>query len=77
MENVTEEDAEAAGVSKREFGLIKKLMKLDPNIFAAKEAGDSSPYTYSVDLSKYDNSLITQDCREILFRPQKMRYLYE
>lgn len=69
MKKVTEGDAEAAGVSKREFALIKKLMQLDPNIFAAKEARDSSPFTYSVDLSKYDSSSITQDCREVLFRP--------
>ena len=77
LESVTEADAEALGVSKREFALIKKLMSLDPHIFAAKEAKDSSPYAYSVDISKYDSSKITQECREILFRPQKMRYLYE
>jgi len=59
LEKVTDEDLEAAGVSKREHGLMKKFMELDPNIFAAKEAKDSSPYTYSVDLSKYDSSLIT------------------
>ena len=35
--------------------MIKKLMKLDTQMFAVKEFKDSSPYTYIVDLSKYDN----------------------
>lgn len=57
--------------------MIKKLMKLDNQMFAVKEFKDSSPYTYIVDLSKYDQSSIPQDCKEILFRPNKMRTLYE
>jgi len=77
IETVTDKDLERCGVSKREFDLIKKLMKLDKQMFAVKEFKDSSPYTYIVDLSKYDNQKIPQDCKEILFRPAKMRTLYE
>jgi hypothetical protein len=75
--NVTDKDLERAGVSKREFDMIKKLLKLDNQIFAVKEFKDSSPFTYIVDLSKYDQNKIPQDCKEILFRPNKMRMLYE
>ena len=77
IETVTDKDLERCGVSKREFDLIKKLMKLDNQIFAVKEYKDSSPYTFLVDLSKYENQKIPQDCKEIMFRPAKMRTLYE
>lgn len=77
IEQVTDKDLERCGVSKREFDLIKKLMKLDNQIFTVKEFKDSSPYTYTVDLAKYDNQKIPQDCKEIMFRPNKMRKLYE
>jgi hypothetical protein len=55
IDQVTDRDLERCGVSKREFDLIKKLMKLDNQIFAVKEFTNSSPYTYTVDLSKYEN----------------------
>jgi hypothetical protein len=55
IDQVTDKDLERCGVSKREFDLIKKLMKLDNQIFAVKEFTNSSPYTYTVDLSKYEN----------------------
>ena len=54
IENVTDKDLENSGVSKREFELIKKLMKLDADIFAVRTAADASPFTYTVDLAKYD-----------------------
>ena len=65
------------GVSKREFELIKKFIKLDPEIFAYKQYIESSSHTYSVDLSKYDNQKIPQEMKDILYRPKKMRLLYE
>ena len=77
IEQVTDKDLERCGVTKREFDMIKKLMKLDKNMFTVKEFVDSSPYTFMVDLSKYENQKIPQDCKEILFRPNKMRNLYE
>lgn len=55
IESITDKDLERAGVSKREFQLIKKMMKIDPTIFTAKEFKDASPFTYTVDLSKYEN----------------------
>lgn len=33
-------------------------MKIDSQIFANKEYRDASPYTYTVDLSKYENQKI-------------------
>lgn len=56
IETVTDKDLEAAGVSQREFSLIKKLMNMDPEIFVEKNFMISQPsaYVYTVDLSKYD-----------------------
>ena len=68
IQNLTMKDLEKAGVTKREYDLIKKLMNLDPEIFEIKEFNTNiSPYTYTVNISKY--SSIPQDCKEILFRP--------
>jgi len=77
VDKVTDKDLENAGVSRREFQVIKKLMKLDKDIFKAKEHIDISPYTYTVDLSKFDREQIPLDIKELLFRPTKMRRLYE
>lgn len=59
LETVTDKDLEAAGVSKREFSLITKLMKFDPEIFEWREFGEASPMSYVVDLSKYKDKKIT------------------
>lgn len=77
LEKLDKKDLERCGVTRREFDIIKKLLKLDPEIFAVRLGPESSPYTYTVDLSKYQDTKIPQDCKEILFRPQKMRKLYE
>lgn len=55
IEKITDEDLVSKNVSQREFDLIKKFMKIDPEIFAYKQFVDSSPHTYSIDLSKYEN----------------------
>ena len=75
--NLTKKDLESSGVSQREYDIIKKLLELDPDIFAVRIGLDYSAYTYTVDLSKYENKKIPQDCKEMLYRPQKMRRLYE
>jgi hypothetical protein len=59
-------------VTKREFELIKKFLDLDPEIFAVKEFEDASPYTYSVDLSKYEGGL-KKELKDVLYRPKRMR----
>jgi len=76
---VSERDLEEAGVTQNEYATIKKLMNMDPEIFVEKNfmLSSPSPYIYTVDLSKYENSKIPQDCKEILFRPKKMRKIYE
>ena len=52
--NVTDQHLEASGVSQREFHLIKKLLLLDQDIFAVKLFPNGSPFTFSVDISKYE-----------------------
>lgn len=52
-------------------------MDIDPEIFAVKEFVDSSPYTYGVDLSKYDSASMKKELKDVLYRPKKMRQLYE
>ena len=71
INNVTEKDIKAAGLSQREFDQVKKLMIMDPLIFADKHSKVASPtpYEYTVDLSKYEKTKIPQDCKEMLYRP--------
>jgi hypothetical protein len=52
---LTKKDLEKCGVSQREFDIIKKLLELDPEMFAVRTGLDTSPFTYTVDLSKYEN----------------------
>ena len=54
-------------------------MIMDPLIFMDKNVmtNTPSPYDYVVDLSKYEKTKIPQDCKEMLFRPRKMKKLYE
>jgi hypothetical protein len=68
IDSLDRKDLERAGVSKREYDIIRKLLKLDENIFAVR-INEQSPYTYTVDLSKYQDDKIPQDCKEMLFRP--------
>jgi len=74
---VTDADLEACGVSKREFALIKKLLDLDNDMFAYRDHREDSAFYYAVDLSKYDHTKIPKDCKEMMYRPNKMRRLYE
>jgi len=63
------------GVNKKEFDLIKKLIKLDPEIFAARELFNvsESPFMYTVDLSKYQGSQVKKELKDVIYRPKKMR----
>lgn len=77
IRQVTDADLEACGVSKREFAMIRKLLDLDNDIFAYRDHRESSAFYYAVDLSKYDQKKIPKECKEMLYRPNKMRKLYE
>lgn len=77
IRQVSDADLEACGVSKREFALIRKLLDLDNDIFAYRDHREDSAFYYAVDLSKYDQTKIPKDCKEMLYRPNKMRKLYE
>jgi len=58
--------------------MIKKLLKLDKDMFLLKEGFlPNSPFLNILDIAKYHNMDIPQDCKEMMFRPQKMRRLYE
>jgi len=80
INTITDKEVEQAGVSKRDFDKIKKLMRLDSEIFLDKDVHwktkSESPFVHSVDLSKYDSKKIPTDCKEILYRPEKMKKLY-
>lgn len=77
INSITEADLKARGVSKREFELIKQFLAIDPEMFAAKEHKESSPFTLTIDLSKYDGLKIPQKLKDIIYRPKKMNLLYE
>mmetsp|Transcript_21844 Transcript_21844/g.33829 ORF Transcript_21844/g.33829 Transcript_21844/m.33829 type:complete len:210 (+) Transcript_21844:633-1262(+) len=53
MEKVTEKDALAAGVSKREFEMIKKMYFFDHHLFDNNLYAKKTPQYFSVDMSKY------------------------
>jgi hypothetical protein len=75
IDSITDSKLKERGVSKREFELIKKFLSLDKEIFAAKEHKEVSPFSLTVDLSKYE--MVPQELKEILYRPKKMKLLYE
>jgi hypothetical protein len=77
LEDVSERDIEAAGVSKREFDLIKRMMKFDSSLFEFQEFKERFPITYTVDLTKYQGQKVPQEFKDIFFRPHKMRRLYD
>lgn len=69
-------DMEDGNVTKREFEQMKLLMAVDENIFRPSEFGVFSPHSLIVDISKYGDSL-PKDAKEILYRPPKLKLLYE
>lgn len=80
MENVTKEDLQKAGVSKNDYEKMLMLIKMDPDFFIEKYhvyLRSPAHYKYSVDLSKYEKEKIPQKCKEILYRPNKLRLLRE
>jgi hypothetical protein len=76
LEKVSERDLEEAGVSMREYDLIVRLMKFDPDLFAYKQSKDHVPYTYLVDISKYSDKKVPQEFKDVFMRPHKMKRLY-
>ena len=66
-----------AGVSKKEFEHIKTLLALDAELFKPSEYGSFSPYSMIFDISKYEGVKLSKDVKEILYRPPKVKNLYE
>lgn len=77
FDRVTERNLEDAGVSKREFENMKLLIALDQEIFKPSEYGSFSNYSQFVDLTKYQDKKLTKDIKDILYRPPKLKNLYE
>ena len=77
LSKVEHSQLEEAGVSKREFEHIKLLLALDPELFRPSEYGAFSPYSMLVDISKYTDKQLTKDVKEILYRPPKVKNLYD
>jgi len=76
---ITDGDLLAKGVTQKEFSLVKKLIALDPEIFAARELfnASESPFMYTVDLSKYQGPRVTKELKDVIYRPKKMRQLFD
>jgi hypothetical protein len=80
LAKVTKKDLERAGVSQRDYELMKKLTDLDPEMFIERYevmVKSPTPFMYAVDISKYEGKKIAQELKETLFRPKKMKALYE
>ena len=77
LTKVTESHLEDAGVSKREFDHIKLLLKVDPELFKASEYGSFSPHAMIINVSKYEGMNLSKDVKEILYRPPKVKNLYD
>lgn len=77
MTKVKDKDLGDSGVSKREWESIKLLLKLDPAIFIPAEFGLFSPHSLLVDLQKYDTASLPKEAKEILYRPAKVKLLYD
>jgi hypothetical protein len=52
------------------------LYALDKQLFMPSEYGQFSPYSMIVNVSKYGPDL-NKEAKDILYRPPKMRSLYE
>jgi hypothetical protein len=75
LDKVTDRDLEDAGVSKREFEHIKLLLSVDQAIFKPSEYGSFSNFSQVIDVTKYEKA--SKDAKEILYRPPKVKKLYE
>ena len=75
IEGITDKDLFRAKVSKREFEQIKALIKLDESLFRPPNIPSQSPHLDIIDIGKYEN--IPYELKEILYRPPKVKLLYE
>lgn len=76
FEKVTPKDLKLAGVSNREYDQIKMLNAIDKSLFQPHVLGAFSPHSMLVNVSKYGPDL-NKDAKDILYRPPKMKALYE
>lgn len=62
-------------MSRKEWDQIKIILKIDEDLFKPSDYGSFSPHSMIVDVSKYEN--LSKDAKEILYRPPKVKNLYE
>lgn len=77
VEKVKEAHLEEAGVSRREFEQIKLLLEVDPELFKPSEFGAFSPHSMIVNVGKYADKQLPKEVKEILYRPPKVKSLYD
>lgn len=69
---------EDAGISLRDFDLITLVAKVDAELFRPSELGSFSPFSMIVDVGKYqDRTDIPWEFKELIYRPPKLKSLYE
>ncbi len=56
---------------------MKLLLAVDENLFRPSEFGSFSPHSMIVDMTKYADRKLSKDVKEILYRPPKVKNLYE
>lgn len=76
MSKVKETDLGHANISRKEWEHIKLLLGIDAEIFKPNEFGVFSPHSLLVDMTKYKDPL-PLEAKEILYRPPKLKILYE
>ena len=76
FDKITPGDLKKAGLSQKDFEQIKMLHALDKELFQPHVYGARSTHSMVVNVSKYGPEL-SKEAKEILYRPPKMRALYE
>ena len=54
---------------------MRILMGVDPTLFQPSEFGTFSPHSMMVDIGKYKE--LTKEAKEILYRPPRVKHLYD
>ena len=50
---------------------------MDEDLFRPSEFGSFSPHSMIIDVTKYADKKLTKEVKEIIYRPHKVKNLYE
>ena len=53
------------------------MIEVDRELFYPSEYGSFSPHSQIVDITKYENLKLSKEVKEVLYRPPKVRNLYD